>query len=89
MSRRNNIAYEPEDCGFCNGSGIYLLEYCPVCSGQGSVLVAQPSQCCARCRGTGRIHAIVNIFAFLSEQHIDPRCPVCGGSGYAHSIIDD
>jgi DnaJ-class molecular chaperone len=67
------VDYAPEDCGCCRGRGRILWKMCPVCSGQGSVLVAQPAKKCATCRGKGRI--------------ITEFCPACDGSGWAHSLI--
>jgi len=77
--------YSPEGCAWCHGSGddpkssvFGPPNVCPVCSGQGSIVVVQPAMRCSRCRGTGRDTSAVYDLKV---------CPVCGGSGWAHTKI--
>ena len=76
--------YAPETCAFCEGTGkpseipeekYYEWQLCPVCRGQGSVLVAQPARKCARCGGAGR------------EQGSRLTCLACKGPGWALSLV--
>lgn len=78
------ISYAPETCAFCKGTGtpsdvpedkVYLWQLCPVCRGQGSILVAQPARKCARCGGNGR------------EKGTQLPCWACKGPGWAHGLI--
>ncbi len=72
------IRFVPAKCGFCLGTGRLGqagAPICWVCSGQGSVLAADPARACAFCNGTGRM----NIAGA-------PPCYACKGSGWAHSI---
>ncbi len=63
------VETQPARCAWCRGQGHRLFFFrCPVCNGQGSVLVVRPKRHCAWCRGTGRR------FFF--------RCPACGGAGW-------
>ena len=64
-----NIDYAPETCAWCKGSGRRWGK-CPICGGQGSILVAQPPRICAQCKGTGQKWG---------------RCSSCGGTGWAHT----
>ncbi len=79
-----NVRHAPETCAFCEGAGlpsdipeekIYEWRLCPVCRGQGSVLVAQPAHECARCNGKGR------------EPQTTHTCWACKGPGWAHSLV--
>ena len=76
--------YAPETCAFCLGTGkpsdipeekYYQWQLCPVCKGQGSVLVAQPGRKCARCGGEGR------------EPTGKLTCWACRGPGWAHALV--
>jgi len=66
------IRTAPEKCAYCGGDGKDFASTCPVCGGQGSVLVVQPAQKCATCGGDGKDFAT--------------RCGVCGGTGWAHVV---
>jgi len=72
------IQYAPETCAWCEGSGTYgdYGDLCVVCSGQGSLLVAQPARSCPQCAGTGRI----------TGSEFEDRCKVCNGSGWSHVL---
>jgi hypothetical protein len=78
QKRRNVVVYKPARCAWCKGSGIktffFIPRLCGACGGYGSILVAEKSPKCAKCRGTGK--------GTLS------RCEVCDGTGWAHSGID-
>ena len=69
------IQYAPEDCAWCEGSGKYFNDLCPVCTGNGSVLAAQPSKKFPWCKGDGY------------EGESEDRCKVCRGAGWAHTYI--
>jgi tetratricopeptide (TPR) repeat protein len=74
----------PETCAWCKGSGYSETESlwdlagarmkCPVCNGQGSILVIQPAKMCSTCNGNGRVSG------FLGAES---KCSICGGSGWA------
>ena len=70
------IQYAPDTGAWCEGSGRYgdYQDFCLVCGGQGSVLVAQPARICPHCDGEGTVLA--------GEFH--DRCKVCGGAGWSH-----
>lgn len=81
-----NANYAPEDCKWCNATGIDRDQSsasggkkvsCSICYGQGSVLVAQPSRACVSCRGTG-----TDPDASPGESE---QCLSCCGSGWAHT----
>jgi RecJ-like exonuclease len=79
-NRRSIVAYQPVRCAWCKGTGkkFFLLIFkfkCSACGGRGSVLAAEKSRKCGWCNGTGK--------RFMR------RCPVCDGTGWAHSSIDD
>lgn len=71
VNPRPVINYAPETCGYCKGSGKDFAQACPICKGQGSVLVAQPARKCVTCDGGGK--------------HFTSVCEACGGSGWAHT----
>jgi DnaJ-class molecular chaperone len=66
------VTTAPARCNYCGGDGKDFASTCPVCNGQGSVLVVQPAVKCATCGGDGK--------DFTS------RCKACGGSGWAHTV---
>lgn len=72
-----NASYAPEDCGWCGATGEDRADRaefrCPVCRGQGSVLVAQPVRKCVNCDGNG-----------TRPDDAQYRCQACSGSGWAH-----
>jgi RecJ-like exonuclease len=70
------IQYAPETCAWCEGSGKFgnYQDLCLVCSGLGSVLVAQPARSCPHCSGSG----IIEVGEFQD------RCKICGGAGWSH-----
>ncbi len=72
------IQYAPEDCAWCGGTGLYgqYNDQCLVCTGQGSVLVAQPARKCPQCKGTGAV--MVGEF--------NDRCKTCNGTGWSHVL---
>ncbi len=71
--------YAPHKCSLCNGHGKYMLgKICVACKGQGSVLVYSPAQRCALCRGLGTNNLVTR----------EP-CSACGGTGWAHSLLND
>lgn len=73
---KQSANYAPETGAYCDGDGwvlsIFLVKPCPICNGQGSVLVAQPARYCARRGGRG-------IGGFLP-------CKACNGYGWAHAL---
>lgn len=80
-NRQNVVIYRPSPCSWCRGTGkkhfLIFSFKCETCSGRGSILVAEKSRACAWCAGSGK--GFLPIF----------RCPVCGGSGWAHSGADE
>jgi DnaJ-class molecular chaperone len=70
------IQYAPETCAWCAGAGKYgdFNDACLVCTGQGSLMVAQPARRCPRCNGSGVDES--------SEYH--DRCRTCNGAGWSH-----
>lgn len=63
------IETQPARCAWRHGQGRRLIFFlCPVCGGQGHMLIVRPKKKCAGCHGTGR--------RFLG------RCRACGGSGW-------
>ena len=71
----------PEDCGFCQGTGKdkdLSHSPCEVCSGEGSILVAQPPKKCAFCGGSGR-----------DKDYPHRRCESCNGAGWAHALLPE
>jgi DnaJ-class molecular chaperone len=70
------IQYAPETCAWCAGKGKWgqYEDICQVCSGQGSLLVAQPPRTCPWCEGQGVI------------GELEDRCKMCGGAGWSHVL---
>jgi hypothetical protein len=71
----NGIVYQPADCRICDSSGKDGYSTCKICSGKGSILVAQPAVNCGTCQGTGK------------DSY--SSCKVCDGSGYSHRLLDE
>jgi DnaJ-class molecular chaperone len=82
MKAQPFIHYAPETCAFCNGNGSgrckdgNLYDYCPVCKGIGTILVAQVAKKCAFCSGGGS--------GMCKDGYVYDRCPVCNGTGWAY-----
>ena len=82
--------YSPETCAWCQGSGNdpqsgHLLgrpNQCPVCGGQGSLIVVQPAMRCARCKGTGKEEPSFDHSGIVFRAS---RCQTCQGSGWAYT----
>lgn len=72
------IQYAPETCSWCEGTGKFgeYEDVCQVCTGQGSLLVAQPARKCPWCEGSGLV---------ISGEFKD-RCKTCSGSGWSHVL---
>ncbi len=75
------VHFAPEACAFCTGNGGgrcrdgIIHEFCPVCKGIGTVLVAQVAKKCAFCSGLGS--------GTCRDGYAYDLCPVCKGSGWA------
>ena len=67
--------YAPETCAQCGGTGRKNRDYCPICGGVGSFMIAQPARKCPQCNGTGK-----NEDVSLGT----PYCITCGGVGWMH-----
>jgi DnaJ-class molecular chaperone len=72
------IQYAPETCAWCEGTGKFGAygDACLVCTGQGSLLVAQPARKCPWCQGSGS----------ADQGEFKDRCNLCGGTGWSHVL---
>ncbi|MBI3953252.1 MAG: hypothetical protein HY330_01930 [Chloroflexi bacterium] len=87
------VERRPQTCGFCDGRGVTWKKdrdpsaanesrTCPACFGRGSVLVKQPSQECAACKGWGRIGRGLDTTG--GEFQL---CEECGGMGWQDAVL--
>lgn len=90
LSRKVSISLAEQVFGCRPKIKVTRTEYCSSCDGFGQL--AQHSDTCMRCRGTGRIRkGSLAFFIFRAEEmecedcgglgKLRPRCPACEGSG--------
>jgi rubrerythrin len=68
-------------CQRCDGTGLYEGQPCSACSGDGWAWTPSSSgeeKPCGRCNGTG----------FVGSPNNKDKCPICKGTGWAHSQAD-
>lgn len=73
LGQINDSRRSLEICAYCGGNGREGYGKCPVCRGQGYILVKEPFRKCAYCGGSGRDGYGI--------------CPACGGTGRVNGVI--
>lgn len=82
MESPQNAQFAPEECKWCNGSGVDRdqtdnqgrIIRCMSCEGQGRVHVALPSMACVRCKGKG---------GETGAKNLTGLCEICHGTGWS------
>jgi len=73
------IYLSPQQMGKKTRISFARLEFCPLCSGKGSLSLDTKWQTCPTCKGKGRKKIVKS--DILSEHISYERCPDCGGRG--------
>ena len=66
--------YSLQDCTACDAAGVTKQGSCPVCLGEGNVLVVE----CPRCCGSGVERS--------NSDEESSECSICSGSGWAMMV---